>query len=71
MITTHKWPIVVATAPHCAQRVHALYFVYHIGSFAHAFLFLIPYLALDHVLKQHQGHLSVRYPTSVPLFISL
>jgi hypothetical protein len=53
MITIHKWPIVVATAPHYTQRVHALYFVYHIGSLAHAFLFLVSYLALDHVLKQH------------------
>lgn len=67
----HKLPIVVATAPHCLQRVHALYFVYHIGSFIHAFPFLIPYSTLDHVLKQYQGHLSVRYPASASLSISI
>jgi hypothetical protein len=59
MIISHKLPIVVATALPASNACTLC--VSHIGSFAHAFFFLTPYFALNHVLKQHQGHLSVRH----------
>src|SRR5258708_37771009 len=64
----HKLPIVVATALLATRaRLDSRVLRWLI---AHALIFPLSLSLLDHVFKQHQGHLSVRYPPSAPLSAS-
>jgi hypothetical protein len=63
----HELPIVVATAL-LATRARLDSRVLR-RLIPHALFFLPPCLSLDHVFKQHQGHLSVCYPPA-PLSVS-